>query len=79
MEKFRYKIFINLKTDWQNAMRLEDDGVEEIKKQEVIMATLRQKVRVFIGRNRTVTSRCRARDNRAIFGGDQAKQVKTSW
>ncbi|GAH06617.1 unnamed protein product [marine sediment metagenome] len=63
----------------KKAMRLEDDGVGEIKKQRVIMAALSPKVRVFIGRNRTVTSRRRAGDNRAIFGGDQTKQVKTSW
>lgn len=79
MGEFWNKIFISPKTDWQNAMRLEGDGVGEIKKQRVIMAALSPKVRVFIGRNRTVTSRRRAGDNRAIFGGYQATQVKTSW
>ena len=75
----RNKKFINLKTDWQSATKLEGDEVGEIKKLKVITTPLGPKARAFIERDSAVTSRCRAGDNRAIFGGDQTKQVKTSW
>ncbi len=73
------KKFISLKTDWQNATKLEGDGVGEIKKLKVITTPLGSKARVFIERDSAVPSQRLAGDNQTIFGGDQTKQVKNNW